>query len=156
MSRKVVVYFSVSGVTKRAAQMLAEAAEADLCAIVPEVPYTTADLDWTNKQCRSTLEMQDLTCRPAVCDLPDVAQYDTVYVGFPVWWGREPSVVDTFLDAASLQGKTVIPFCTSGGSGVEGSVTRIAELLAGKANVLPGMRISADAGMDEIKGWLCK
>lgn len=153
--KKLAVYFSVSGVTKRAAQLIAEVTGADLCEIVPEVPYTAADLDWTNKQSRSTLEMQDLSSRPAVSgNCPDLSQYDTVFVGFPVWWGREPSVVDTFLDAADLSGKTVIPFCTSGGSGVDGGAARIAQLTA--ATVLPGKRISAEASADEIRSWLCK
>lgn len=157
MGRNLVVYFSVSGVTRRAAQLIAETAGADLYEIVPETAYTAADIDWTNKQSRSTIEMQDLSCRPAICgEIPDMAQYDTVYIGFPVWWGREPSVVDTFLDAAGLSGKTVVPFCTSGGSGAEGSAARITELLAGKATVAAGQRIPANASAEDIRSWLCK
>lgn len=157
MSKKLVAYFTASGVTGKVARLVAQAAEADLYEIVPEMLYTKADLDWTNKQSRSTLEMQDLSCRPAVCGVcPDMAQYDTVYIGFPVWWGREPSVVDTFIDAADMSGKTIVPFCTSGGSGVDGAAARIAELTAGSSNVIPGKRIAADAALDEIKNWLCK
>lgn len=157
MSKKLVAYFSASGVTRRVAALVAEVAEADLFEIVPEALYTAADLDWTNKQSRSTVEMQDLSCRPAICkELPDMAQYDTVFIGFPVWWGREPSVVDTFIDAAELCGKTIVPFCTSGGSGVEGSVARITELTAGKATVTSGVRIGADAAAEEVRGLICK
>lgn len=156
MRKNLVAYFSVSGVTKQAAQLVAEAAGADLYEIVPAALYTKADLDYTNPQSRSTTEMQDLNCRPAICgECPDLAKYDTVYIGFPVWWGREPSVVDTFIDAANLSGKTVVPFCTSGGSGVDGAVARITELTAGKAAVVPGKRLSADTAED-VKNWLCK
>lgn len=155
MRKNLVAYFSVSGVTRRAARLVAEAAEADLFEIAPEVPYTAADLDWTDKCSRSTVEMQDPDCRPALCgDAPDTTGYDTVYVGFPVWWGREPSVVDTFLDLAQLKGKTVVPFCTSGGSGVEGAAARMAELLSGKAEVTCGKRISADASEEDIRSWM--
>ncbi len=155
MSKKLVAYFSASGVSKKVAQLLAEAAGADLYEIVPEAPYTAADLDWTNKQSRSTLEMQDLSCRPAIGkDFPDMAQYDTVYIGFPVWWGREPSVIDTFIDAVDMCGKTVVPFCTSGGNDVDGAVSRITELTAGKANVTSGKRIPADAAPADISSWL--
>lgn len=157
MSKNLVVYFSASGVSKKAACLVAEVTEAELYEITPEIPYTLADLDWTNKQSRSTIEMQDLSCRPAIhADIPDMALYDTVYVGFPVWWGREPSVVDTFLDAADLSGKTIVPFCTSGGSGAEGAAAHIAELAAGKAVVASGKRISADATAEDIRSWLCK
>ena len=98
MAKVLVAYFSVSGVTEKVAKELAKAEGADLFQICPETPYTKEDLDWTNKQSRSTLEMQDLNCRPAVCcKVEDMSQYDVIFVGFPIWWGREPSVVDTFL-----------------------------------------------------------
>ena len=157
MSKKLVAYFSASGISKRVAQVVAEVAEADLYEITPETIYTAEDLDWTNKQSRSTLEMQDINCRPAICgNIPDMSNYDTVYIGFPVWWGREPSVVDTFIDAAELCGKTIVPFCTSGSGGIDGAVAHITELTAGKATVTAGQRLSAEANAEEVKTWLCK
>ena len=119
MSKTLVAYFSASGVTKKAAQKLSEAIGADIYEIKPAVPYTAADLDWTNKQSRSSLEMRDTACRPALAAaVENIQQYDTVFVGFPIWWGVEPRVVDTFLESRDLTGKTVIPFATSGGSGM--------------------------------------
>lgn len=118
MSKILVAYFSAGGVTRAAAEKLAAAAKADLFEIRPETPYTAEDLDYTKKTSRSTLEMQDKTCRPALAaDVPDVAKYGAVFVGFPIWWGREPSIIDSFVEACDLSGKRVIPFCTSGGGG---------------------------------------
>lgn len=119
MSKILVAYFSASGVTARAAQAIAAAVGGDLYEIAPAQPYTAADLDWTNKQSRSSLEMGDTACRPALAAaVENIQQYDTVFVGFPIWWGVEPRVVDTFLESRDLTGKTVIPFATSGGSGM--------------------------------------
>lgn len=116
MNKMLVAYFSASGVTRAAAEKLAAAAKADLFEIRPETPYTAADLDYTNQKSRSTLEMQDVNCRPALAaDALDMAKYDVVFVGFPIWWGREPSIIDSFAEAHDLTGKRVIPFCTSGG-----------------------------------------
>lgn len=120
MSKILITYFSASGVTGRAAKEIAEAVGADLYEIRPEQPYTAADLDWRNKQSRSSLEMTDPDSRPAMAGpMPDLGEYDTVFVGFPIWWGVEPRVVDTFLDRNGFEGKTMIPFATSGGSGIE-------------------------------------
>ena len=117
MSKVLVAFFSVGGTTAKAAKDLAAVEGADLFEIRPETPYVPADLDYTSKQSRTTLEMTDLSCRPAmVGEVEDMAQYDVVFVGFPIWWGREPSVVDTFLEAYSFSGKKLVPFCTSGAS----------------------------------------
>ena len=120
MSQKsLVAYFSCGGVTKKTAELLSDMAGADLFEIRPEVPYTKADLDWMDKKSRSTVEMNDPSSRPAIADkVEHMEQYDTVYVGFPIWWGVEPRVVDTFLDRNGFEGKTMIPFATSGGSGM--------------------------------------
>ena len=119
-SKTLVVYFSASGVTAKAAQEVANALGADLFEIRPQTPYTPADLDWTNKKSRSSVEMNDPACRPALAEAaPDLSQYGAVFLGFPIWWYVEPRIVDTFLDACSLSGKRVIPFATSGGSGIE-------------------------------------
>ena len=118
MSKALVAYFSASGVTADAAKKLSEAEGADLYEIVPETPYTSADLDYTNKQSRSTLEMTDPSSRPALADRDaPIAGHDTIFLGFPIWWGTAPRIVNTFLDSYDLSGKTVILFATSGGSG---------------------------------------
>ena len=118
--RALIAYFSASGTTARVARKIADATGADLYEIRPAQPYTEADLDWTDKKSRSTVEMNDRSCRPAMAEpVPDMSQYDTILVGFPIWWYVEPRIVDTFLDSCDLSGKTVIPFATSGGSGID-------------------------------------
>ena len=115
-----VAYFSASGVTKAAAQQLAEVAGADLHEIKPEQPYTDADLDWQDKQSRSTIEMKDKSSRPAItAKLQNMKDYDVIYVGFPIWWYTCPTIINTFMEAYDFQGKTVIPFATSGGSSIK-------------------------------------
>ena len=119
MSKTLVAYFSASGVTARAAREMADAVGADLYEIRPAEPYTSADLNWMDKKSRSTLEMNDPACRPAIAaPAENMDQYDTVFVGFPVWWYVEPRIVDTFLESHDFSGKTLIPFATSGGSGI--------------------------------------
>lgn len=119
MKKALVVYFSASGVTARAAKEVAAAVGADLYEIRPEQPYTASDLDWMDKRSRSTLEMNDPACRPAIAEpVEQMEQYDTVFVGFPVWWYVEPRIVDTFLESYDFSGKTLIPFATSSGSGI--------------------------------------
>ena len=121
MKQKVLVaYFSASGVTKGVAQQLAEVAGADLHEIKPAQPYTDADLDWRNKQSRSSVEMQDRKSRPAITSkLQYMKDYDVVYIGFPIWWYTCPTIINTFMEAYDFQGKTVIPFATSGGSSIK-------------------------------------
>lgn len=117
---KLIAYFSVSGVTKRAAEQLASLTGADLYEIRPEKPYSREDLDWRNKQSRSSLEMMDTSSRPALAkSVPDVSSYDMVYIGFPVWWGVAPRPVNTFIESAHLEGRPVYIFATSGGSGID-------------------------------------
>ena len=119
MSKTLVAYFSASGTTARAAREIADAVGADLYEIRPAEPYSSADLNWMDKKSRSTVEMNDPACRPAIAEpVRDMDQYDTVFVGFPIWWYVEPRIVDTFLERYDLSGKTVIPFATSGGSGI--------------------------------------
>ena len=119
MNKTLVAYFSASGVTARAAREIAEAVGADLYGICPAEPYTDADLNWTDKKSRSTVEMNDTACRPAIAEpVANMEQYDTVFLGFPIWWYVEPRIVDTFLESYDFSGKTVIPFATSGGSGI--------------------------------------
>ena len=122
MKKTLVVYFSATGNTKAAAQRLAQEFNADLYEIIPEVPYTAADLDWRDKTSRSTIEMNDKSSRPAIQGLcENIADYDTVWIGFPIWWYTAPTIVNTFIEAHDLSGKVINVFATSGGSGVEGS-----------------------------------
>ena len=154
MSKVLVAYFSASGVTKKAAEEIAKAEQAELFEILPETPYTAEDLDWTNKQSRSTLEMQDLDCRPLVVgQVENMAQYDVVFIGFPIWWGREPSVVDTFLDAHDFAGKTIMPFCTSGGSGIGETAKRMQEIVGASAVVKEGTRLGGTVSEADLAVW---
>lgn len=114
-----VAYFSCSGTTREAARELAAVANADLYEIVPEQPYTDADLNWNDRQSRSSVEMRDVTSRPAIAGrVSDMVRYDVVFIGFPVWWYIAPTIVNTFIESHDLTGKKVVPFATSGGSGI--------------------------------------
>ena len=153
MSKALVAYFSASGVTAKVAERLAGATGADLYEIKPEQEYTSADLNWQDKQSRSSIEMNDRNSRPAIGNnVENMEQYDTVFVGFPIWWYREPSIIDTFMEAYSFDGKTVIPFATSGGSGMGDSSKNMQELAKG-AKVVQGKRFSSSASEDELKAW---
>ncbi|MBP5617711.1 MAG: NAD(P)H-dependent oxidoreductase [Clostridia bacterium] len=152
MKKVLVAYFSASGVTKTVAEKMAQAVGADVFEIAPAQPYTDADLNWMNKQSRSSLEMKDRNCRPAMAAEPDVAGYDVILVGFPVWWYREPSIVDTFMESADFTGKTVVPFCTSGGSGLGDSAKNLQSLAPG-ARVPDGRRFLPSATAEELKTW---
>lgn len=151
--KTLVAYFSASGVTAKAAKLLAQAADADLFEIIPETPYTKSDLNWLNKHSRSTIEMKDRACRPAIAsEVSDMAQYERVFVGFPVWWYREPSIIDTFLESYDFSGKTLIPFCTSGGSGLGESTDNIRRL-APNAKVLEGRRLTRRDDEAALREW---
>lgn len=118
--KTLVAYFSATGTTKGVAQQLAEVTGADLHEIKPEKPYTDADLDWQDKQSRSTIEMEDKSSRPAITEkLPNMQEYDVIYVGFPIWWYTCPTIINTFMESYDFKGKTVIPFATSGGSSIK-------------------------------------
>ena len=154
MSKTLVTYFSASGVTRKTAEALAKLLEADLFEITPAELYTAEDLDWRNKQSRSTLEMADPGCRPAtVGEVENFDQYDTVFVGFPIWWGREPSVVDTFLDAYDFTGKKIVPFATSGGSGIGKTAERIQRIVGEGVTVNEGQRLGGEISEEDLKLW---
>lgn len=124
--KRLVTYFSASGVTRKAAEELAAVAKADIHEIKPAEPYTREDLDWRNKKSRSSLEMQNEDSRPALDGaIPDLSEYDTVYIGFPIWWGVAPRVVNTFIENSDLKDKDLIVFATSGGSGLEYAVNNL-------------------------------
>ncbi len=153
MAKVLVAYFSAGGVTAKTAKTLAAAIGADLFEICPETPYTKADLNWMDKKSRSTIEMNDRSCRPAIAGkVSDMEQYETVFVGFPVWWYREPSIIDTFMEAYDFSGKTVIPFCTSGGSGIGDSGKNMQQLAKG-AKVEEGKRFRGSSSAEELKSW---
>lgn len=127
--KKLVAYFSASGVTRAAAKRVAAAAGADLFEIKPAEPYTRADLDWTNKNSRSSVEMNSKSARPAIAEkLPDMADYDTVFIGFPIWWYVAPRIIETFLEGCDCAGKKIVPFATSGGSGMGRAVEELKRL----------------------------
>ncbi|MBR6113849.1 MAG: NAD(P)H-dependent oxidoreductase [Oscillospiraceae bacterium] len=154
MSKTLIAYFSAQGSTAKLAKTLAAAAEAELYEIKPAVPYERRDLNWMDKKSRTTLEMQDPNCRPALADTnAPVAESDVIFLGFPIWWYREPSIIDSFLDAYDWAGKTVVPFFTSGGSDLGEGQSRI-ETLAKSAKVLRGRRFSARASESDLKKWI--
>lgn len=153
MNKKLVAYFSAGGVTAKLAETLADAINADLHEIRPAVPYSEADLDWTNKKSRSSVEMNDKSFRPAIADhINDMAQYDTIYVGFPIWWYVAPTIINTFLESYDLTGKTVVPFATSGGSGMGNTNQGLAASCKG-AVLAEGRRFAASAAADELRVW---
>lgn len=141
-SKTLVVYFSCTGHTKAAAEKMAELTGADLYEITPEEPYTSDDLNYNDDNCRANQEMNDDTARPAIAgDMLDFSKYDTVLVGFPIWWGTMPRIMNTFFDTYDLTGKTVLPFCTSGSSGISTAVSAIREVEP-NADVRDGLRVS--------------
>lgn len=154
MNKKMLVaYFSASGVTARAAARLSEAAGADLYEIKPEVPYSRADLDWTNKKSRSSVEMSDPASRPAIAGkVEGMEQYDVVFVGFPIWWYVAPTIINTFLESYDFSGKTIVPFATSGGSGMGKTNERLAPSCPGAA-LLKGKMLNGSLSREELKAW---
>ena len=144
--------FSASGVTGKVGRAISETFDTDFYEIQAKEPYTSGDLNWMDKKSRSTLEMNDPSCRPAMAQVPDVSAYDVIFVGFPVWWYREPSIIDTFMESTDFTGKTVVPFCTSGGSGIGDSAQNMQALAKG-AVVKKGRRFSALALAGELKKW---
>lgn len=153
MSKTLVAYFSASGVTESVAKKLAEAANADLFEIEAAPHYTDADLNWMDKKSRSTVEMNDESCRPAMAvATPDISDYSTVFVGFPVWWYVEPRIIDTFLESADFAGKTIVPFATSGGSGLGKAPERMASLAKG-ATVAKGKMLNGNLDVTELAAW---
>lgn len=154
MNRTLVAYFSASGVTAKLAENLAEAIGADIFEIQPEVPYTKADLDWTDKKSRSTVEMNDPNSRPAIKYIRDNMQdYDTVFVGFPIWWYVAPVIINTFLESYDLSGKTIIPFATSGGSGMGKTNEKLLPSCKG-AKLMEGKVFSGSASKAELSDWV--
>lgn len=156
MSKTLVAYFSASGVTKKTAEKLAAAANADSFEIIPVQPYTDEDLDWTDKKSRSTIEMNDPSSRPAIAEkLENMGGYDIVFVGFPVWWYVEPRIIDTFLESYDFSGKTVVPFATSGGSGLGKTADNFRKILGKNVTVKNG-RLLSRASESELRAFVAE
>ena len=156
MANTLVAYFSASGTTAKVARDLAAATGADLFEIAPEQPYTGADLNWQDKKSRTTIEMNDESCRPAIAGtVASMDDYDTVFVGFPVWWYVEPRIIDTFLEGYDFSGKTVVPFATSGGSGL-GKAPKRMQALVPDAKVLAGGLLNGRPSQGELATWAQK
>ncbi|MCI8364873.1 MAG: flavodoxin [Eubacterium sp.] len=156
MSQKILVaYFSASGETAKLAKTLAAVAKADLFEIKPEQAYTSADLDWNNKKSRSSQEMNDKVSRPAIAEkAEDMDTYDTVFVGFPIWWYEAPRIIQTFLESYDFSGKTVIPFATSGGSGMGKTVSILKQSCSIRTKWKDGKRMSSTAGQETVQDWV--
>ena len=154
MSKKLVAYFSASGVTAKVAQMLAEAIGADIFEIAPKVPYTEADLNWMDEKARSTIEMKNPSSRPEIESKRDnMSEYDTIFVGFPIWWYVAPTIINTFLESYDLAGKTIIPFATSGTSGMGKTNEKLAPSCKG-AKLLEGKRFDSRVSGKELAAWV--
>lgn len=152
-SNILVVYFSATGTTKGIAEMIADGLSADFYEIVPEKPYTAADLDYSDDNSRSSVEMNDSSARPAIFgDISDISHYEKVYLGYPIWWGEAPRILDTFVESHDFTGKTIIPFCTSGASGI-GSSAATLESLAGTGTWVEGHRFSGSEDSAEVLDW---
>ena len=154
MSKKLVAYFSASGITESVARNLSQTAGADLYRIQPEVPYTSADLDWMNKKSRSSIEMNDPASRPAIAaeDL-DISSYDVIFLGFPVWWYVAPTIINSFLETYNFSGKTVIPFATSGSSGIENCEKKLQQQYP-SINWKSGKLLNVHPGQDVLDSWV--
>lgn len=157
MANKILVtVFSASGVTKAVGEEIARAAGGDFFEIVPKEIYTSDDLNWMNKKSRSSVEMNDPAARPEIANkVIDMASYDTVIVGFPIWWGIAPRIIETFLESYDFSGKTILPFCTSGGSGVGRSDTALRKNVSGDVKWAKGVQINRP-NENEIRKWLDK
>ena len=154
MSKILVAYFSASGETARLAGTLADAVGGELYEIKPAQKYSTADLDWNDKRSRSTIEMKDKKARPALDgSAANIQKANVVMLGFPIWWYEAPRIIQTFLESYDFSGKTVVPFCTSGGSGLGNTVDILKESCCAETNWKPGRRFSPYADKAELKAW---
>lgn len=155
MSKKLVAYFSASGVTGNVAKLLAEAAGADLFEIIPEVPYTKADLNWQDENARSTVEMRDKSSRPAIAEGDaKVKEYDVIFVGFPIWWYVAPTIINTFLESYDFAGKTVVLFATSGGSGFGKTVDALRGSVDSTTVIKEGKILNGSQNVNVLRDWI--
>ena len=152
--KALVAYFSATGTTKGVVEHIANGLNADIYEIVLEEPYTDADLDYNDNNSRTTIEMNDPDARPAISgSVENMEQYDIVFIGYPIWWGEAPRIVSTFVESYDFSGKTIVPFCTSGGSGMGSSAANLEQLTTG-AQWLSGERLSGSDSQDEVMEWV--
>ncbi len=152
-----VAYFSCSGVTAKAARALAEVTGADLYEIRPKVPYSSADLNWNNPSSRSSVEMNNPSARPELAgELPNLAEYDSVFIGFPIWWYVAPRIINTFLERCDFSGKIIIPFATSGGSGLGKAEEKLRGSCAASAVWRPGKLLNSGVTKDTLTAWVSR
>ena len=155
MSKTLVAYFSASGTTAKAAKNLAEAAGADLYEIRPAVPYTQADLNWMDKKSRSSVEMNDKSSRPALADKDaNIGAYDTILLGFPIWWYVAPTIINSFLESYDFSGKKIVLFATSGGSGFGKAVAGLKDSVAADTVIKEGKVLNGNPSAAELKAWV--
>ena len=155
MSKKLVAYFSASGVTANAAKALAKAADADLYEIKPEIPYTKADLNWMDKNSRSSVEMKDKKLRPAIVDKnAKIEDYDVIFIGFPIWWYVAPTIINTFLESYDFSNKTIVLFATSGGSGFGKTVDELKPSVSATAKIIEGRLLNGRISEGALASWI--
>ena len=153
-TRILIAYFSATNTTEGVAETIADSLSADIYEITPAEPYTDADLDYHDDNSRSTIEMNDNSVRPVIAgSVEDMEQYDIVFIGYPIWWGEAPRILSTFVESYDFTGKTIVPFCTSGGSGVGSSATNL-EALTDGAIWLPGTRLNGGSSHETIVDWV--
>lgn len=153
-SKVLIAYFSATGTTKGVAEHIANGLNADIYEIVPEDPYTDADLDYSDNNSRTTIEMNDPDVRPLISgSVENMEQYDIVFIGYPIWWGEAPRIISTFVESYDFSGKTIVPFCTSGGSGMGSSAANLEELTNG-AQWISGQRLSGSDSRDTVMEWV--
>lgn len=154
MSKKLVAYFSATGTTARVADMLADAIGANLYEIEPAVPYTQADLNWMDKKSRSSVEMSDKSFRPAIIDKDaNIAEYDVIFVGFPIWWYVAPTIINTFLEKYDFSGKKIVLFATSGGSGFGNTVAELKGSVSESAELIEGRLLNGQQSYQSLTEW---
>lgn len=152
--KSLVVYFSCSGMTQKVAEKLATATNSDLYEILPKNPYTNEDLNWRNKQSRTSIEMKDPSSRPAIKNkVKNIEKYDVVYIGFPIWWYVAPRIINTFLEQYDFSGKTIVTFCTSGGSGFGNTISELKPSCSNTVKWVEGKRFSSSVSEQELKNW---
>lgn len=157
MSKKLVAFFSCTGTTKKVAENLSKAIEGDLYEIVPTKLYTNADLNWTDKSSSSSLEMNDKNSRPEIATkVSNMEDYDTIFIGFPIWWYVAPRIINTFLESYDFSGKKIIVFCTSGGSGLGNTVADLEKSISSDTEIIEGKHFGANASIEELKEWANK
>ncbi len=157
MSKTLIAYFSASGETARLAKTIADVTGGNLFEIRPETAYTAADLNWSDRNSRSTVEMKDETSRPAIASrVADMAQYDTVFIGFPIWWYQAPRIIETFLESYDFAGKTVVPFATSGGSGMGKTESILKACCAQDTKWLSGKHMNSRESAASVRSWVSR